>query len=315
MNTSEKFEQRVLIVAVVALIAVGIVLLVRDSVVAKKIPVFITKNAEKESKKRIIADLKTADVYNRGVFLARTGQSIRDLINFSGGMIKDADSDSVKIILLNDSDTSVLNCPGKIDVNTAGIDELDTLKGIGKSYAQRIIERREKKKFARIGELKNVSGIGQKKYDDIKRYVTASAEGERVFPPEKNAEVFLGTDTAPVMSFSCDSPLSKIAEIYDFNRIEIRTELIENKESKPSFAPAQDVTTAQEAVKESRLNINTASAKEFMELKCGIGEKKAGDIVSYRKRSGGFKSIEEIKNVKGIGEKTFEKMKDRIRVE
>ena len=50
------------------------------------------------------------------------------------------------------------------------------------------------------------------------------------------------------------------------------------------------------------LDINTASAEEFVKVK-GIGEKKAERIISYRNEHGSFNSIDELKNVKGIGEK------------
>ena len=50
------------------------------------------------------------------------------------------------------------------------------------------------------------------------------------------------------------------------------------------------------------LDINTASAEEFIKVK-GIGEKKAERIISYRNEHGKFNSIDELKNVKGIGKK------------
>ena len=56
------------------------------------------------------------------------------------------------------------------------------------------------------------------------------------------------------------------------------------------------------AVSAFALDINTASAEEFIEVK-GIGEKKAERIIAYRDEHGKFSSIDELKNVKGIGEK------------
>lgn len=61
------------------------------------------------------------------------------------------------------------------------------------------------------------------------------------------------------------------------------------------------------------ININTADMETLMKLN-GIGKVKAKAIIEYREKNGPFKSIEEIKNVKGIGEATFQKIKDRIRV-
>lgn len=61
-----------------------------------------------------------------------------------------------------------------------------------------------------------------------------------------------------------------------------------------------------------KVNINTATLKELDELD-GIGEYLALNIISYRQTSP-FKTIEEIKNVKGIGDKVYEKIKDFITV-
>jgi len=61
------------------------------------------------------------------------------------------------------------------------------------------------------------------------------------------------------------------------------------------------------------ININSASANQLDTLE-GIGSAYAQRIIEYRQANGGFKSIEEIMNVKGIGEKTFEKIKNRITI-
>ena len=63
--------------------------------------------------------------------------------------------------------------------------------------------------------------------------------------------------------------------------------------------------------KEKKININTANEQELESLK-GIGPATAKNIIRYREEYGGFSSIEEIKNVKRIGEKIFEKIKADI---
>lgn len=64
---------------------------------------------------------------------------------------------------------------------------------------------------------------------------------------------------------------------------------------------------------QSMININSATSDELKTLN-GIGDAKAKSIVEYRDKNGGFKSIEDIKNVDGIGDKMFEKIKDSITI-
>lgn len=61
-----------------------------------------------------------------------------------------------------------------------------------------------------------------------------------------------------------------------------------------------------------KVNINTATAEELDEKLTGIGPAIAKKIIEYRNSIGKFSSIEEIKNVSGIGDKTFEKFRDII---
>lgn len=63
----------------------------------------------------------------------------------------------------------------------------------------------------------------------------------------------------------------------------------------------------------SLVNLNTATAEELMTL-TGIGPSKAEAILSYRTENGNFQSIEDLTKVTGIGDKTFEKLKEAITV-
>ena len=67
------------------------------------------------------------------------------------------------------------------------------------------------------------------------------------------------------------------------------------------------------AAEEKLININTASAAELSELK-GIGAVKAQQIVAYREKSGPFKSVDELRQVNGIGDKLLERLRPQVTV-
>ena len=69
--------------------------------------------------------------------------------------------------------------------------------------------------------------------------------------------------------------------------------------------------TRNEATKEGKVNINTATVEELKTLK-GVGEKKAEAIIEYRKKNGSFKTKEDLMKVRGIGKKLFESFQERI---
>ncbi len=82
-----------------------------------------------------------------------------------------------------------------------------------------------------------------------------------------------------------------------------KVHIVESVDSESSSAPPVS----------EKININTASSEELQTLN-GIGETKAAAIIQYRAENGGFNSIEEICRVKGIGDATFNKIRDRITV-
>ena len=83
--------------------------------------------------------------------------------------------------------------------------------------------------------------------------------------------------------------------------------------SLPSLPGAETAAGQEEGQEASKVNINTAGKDELMTL-TGIGETRAEAILAYRRETGGFQAPEDLMQVEGIKEKTFEKLKDQITV-
>jgi competence protein ComEA len=79
-----------------------------------------------------------------------------------------------------------------------------------------------------------------------------------------------------------------------------------------SSTPAAQTAAASKATP-AVVNLNTASSSQIEALP-GVGASTAKRIIEYREKNGGFKKIEELMNVKGIGEKSFLKLKSLVTV-
>jgi competence protein ComEA len=80
----------------------------------------------------------------------------------------------------------------------------------------------------------------------------------------------------------------------------------QSKATTPKGATAATTATAAAPV-----NLNTATAEQLATIP-GVGPKMAERIIDYRQKNGGFKKVEDLMNVSGVGEKSFLKMKPLI---
>lgn len=93
-----------------------------------------------------------------------------------------------------------------------------------------------------------------------------------------------------------------------YNKVETNT--ITEVENYITAESGMDIEERQTKTSE-KVNINTATQEE-LETLVGIGPSIANKIVQYRKENGNFKTVDDIKNVSGIGESKFEKIKDYV---
>ena len=129
----------------------------------------------------------TGSVVSPGLYDLPVGSRVVDVINAAGGFLPIADKDKVNLAaLLKDGAQldiemrSFSNTDGgstdRVNINTANLEELDSLPGIGPSTAQAIIDyRRQFGDFQRPDEITNVSGIGSATYDRIKDLITTGS--------------------------------------------------------------------------------------------------------------------------------------------
>jgi len=139
----------------------------------------------------------SGQVYKPGLIELEDGSRVIDAINKAGGMKSEADIDRInlakkvvdeeKIYIpkigeeISCIDTNISLCEDntskdtkKININTCSKEELMSLSGIGEVLATRIIEYRETNAFKSIDDIMNVSGIGNKKFESIKDYITVN---------------------------------------------------------------------------------------------------------------------------------------------
>lgn len=164
----------------------------------------------------------------------------------------------------------------------------------------------------------------------IKVDIKGSVVSPDVYEVDSNARVIDVINIAGGVTEDADTDsinLSKKVVDEDVIIIYSREEMENNKKSYEekidycksdnNSACATNVVTFDEDINNSNdtgiININNATVDDFMKLS-GIGEAKAKKIVEYRESIGKFNSIEDIKNVSGIGDSIFDKIKDYITI-
>lgn len=153
---------------------------------------------EEEVKEKFKIDIK-GEVVNPGVYEVEDGMIIDDAIKLAGGLKENADtmdinlsqkltSEMVIVISSKSSEkgtsseskvsvgsitsNKVNNSNGKVSLNTASLEELMTLSGIGEAKAKNIIAYRTATPFTSIEELTNVKGIGEATFEKNKDRLT-----------------------------------------------------------------------------------------------------------------------------------------------
>ena len=187
----------VIAVVLLLLVAVGGLLPKKEEAVEEIEAVVTTVLAEKTEVSTtqeavIFVDIKGA-VKNPGVYQMKVGDRVKDALDAAGGLTEEADSQKVNLAKRLE-DQMVIVVPkvgeeaeeipagatrskeaskeGKVNINTATVEELKTLKGVGEKKAEAIIEYRKKNgSFQTKEDLMKVRGIGKKLFDSFQERI------------------------------------------------------------------------------------------------------------------------------------------------
>lgn len=190
-------NNKFIIILILVLSACGYIFLYineekNENILVEPEAIVVEEKEEQEIEERYICVDIAGEVLNPGVYFLNEGSRVNDLIIMAGGATQEANlsnvnlafilTDGIKITIPNKKDNSknllqtalVNNAKSDIiNINEADVDELILLSGIGESIAQDIVEYRSKNgKFKKKEDIKNVSGIGESKYNKIKDKIT-----------------------------------------------------------------------------------------------------------------------------------------------
>ena len=134
-----------------------------------------------------------------------------------------------------------------------------------------------------------------------------------VYKLEEGARIFQLIEQAGGLREDADlTSVNQAEKVTDGMKVRIYTK--EEAASLPQQILESTAESEQTAPISAKININSADIAQLTQL-TGIGEARAADIIAYRTEHGRFLTIEEIMNVSGIKESTFQKIKDQIVVE
>lgn len=138
-------------------------------------------------------------------------------------------------------------------------------------------------------------------------YVCGAVKAPGVYPLPQGSRVYEAVELAGGLTEEAgDTAVNQAEPVTDGQMIRVPTA----EEVNSGLA---DRTVSREPETDGRVDLNTASASELMELP-GIGQSKADGIIDYREKNGGFQSPEDLMKVDGIKEGVYNRIKERIKV-
>lgn len=207
MDSFTKKEQIVILIIVLLITSIlGYKFIIKDLIKPKEMSFGLVSDVSVDENEIVKEDLLVEEktiimvhvsgqVNNPGIVKLFLGDRLVDAIDLVGGLKKEADIDRINLAMkLSDEqkiyvpsigeelkepisnisyqESTSQNSSSGLNINNCSGRDLESLPGIGPVLAERIIEYRNSKPFKNIDELKNVSGIGDKKFEALKELIT-----------------------------------------------------------------------------------------------------------------------------------------------
>lgn len=199
----KKHKEQFIILAVILILALLGIINNQKSDIRSQFFLSESSQNETEMKENMPKDEENQEIFvhisgavkKPGVIQLKTGDRLKDAIDAVGGPLDNADMNSVNLALkmedemkihiptpdeveggqnsFHNQNISVIgNNDGVVNINSASKEELMTLPSIGEVKAEKIINHRDKERFEKKEDLMNVSGIGEKTFEQLKDLIT-----------------------------------------------------------------------------------------------------------------------------------------------
>lgn len=164
--------------------------------------------------------------------------------------------------------------------------------------------------IALIEENENNDEKIENKISKIKVHITGEVLKQGLIELDEGSRIADAINEAGnITEFADLSKVNLAYELSDGQKVYIPS--IKDETEEYISESAGESVLEDEDVKEGKININTADI-DLLQTINGVGESLASKIIDYRKQNGKFKSVEDLKNVSGIGDKKFEDIKDKV---